>query len=91
MNPTMEAPQHGDHFGSPFPYPFILLGLTIYYFVEAGLKLACRRFKPDFYDQLRREERSLPFFGFAMGWIITLYSSPVCMYAFITSFDEPGM
>lgn len=71
-----------------FPHAFahhhILAGLTAYYIVEGLLKLLCRHYKPDFYARLKSNDRFLPFFGFCMGWIITLLSTPVCFHAFLT-------
>ncbi|KAK9774380.1 hypothetical protein AB5N19_06730 [Seiridium cardinale] len=74
-----------------FAYHYVLLGLTFYYAVEGGLKLICRRFRPDFHQKLKNDNRFLPFFGFAMGWLITLSSTPICIYAFMTNNPDASL
>lgn len=78
--PKMET--NSNQMAQPFTYHYVLLGLTTYYVVEGMLKLSCRRFRPELYQKVKNNGTSLPFFGFAMGWLITLISSPVCLYAF---------
>lgn len=75
----------------PFAYHYVLLGLTLYYVVEGVLKITCRRFLPDLYKKLKSDYLVLPFFGFAMGWLITLISSPICLYAFVTENSETSL
>jgi hypothetical protein len=64
-SPIMED-RHLDHVSRLFPYSYILLGFTTYYLIEAGLKLACLRLRPEFYERLKKDERILPFFGLLM-------------------------
>ena len=72
------------------PFHHVLLAFTAYYVVEGVLKLSCRHLRPEFYAKLRSEERYLLFFGFIMGWLITLSSTPVCLYAFMTDDHTQG-
>lgn len=72
------------------PFHHVLLTFTAYYMLEGVLKLLCRHLSPEFYAKLKSEERYLPFFGFIMGWLITLFSTPICLYAFITDDHTKG-
>lgn len=78
---TMQSPDLGSV--ESFPYHYILLGFVAYYGAESILKEACRWRQPSLYAQLEAHSQLVPFFGFCMGWLITLFSTPICAYAFL--------
>lgn len=80
---TMRFPEPPLGSVESFPYHFIVPGFMAYYVTESLLKKACRRSLPSLYKLLETNNQFVPFFGFCMGWLVTLCSTPVCVYAFL--------
>lgn len=74
---------------SPAPgsqsFQSVIFWFTVYYIIERGLRRLSRIKNPDFYQSLLSTRKDLPYFGIAMGFLITLFSAPACGYAACTA------
>jgi hypothetical protein len=72
--------------------PF-LSGILIYNTTNLLLKAATARFFPTFFRYLEadRNRRLEPYLAFVMGWLITLFSAPICTVAAIQSKPEASL
>ena len=61
----------------------LLLWQTIYYGTERLLRLLHRSKFPQIHKKLLLTRRDLPFFGVGMGFLITFFSWPFCLSAFL--------
>ncbi|KAL0631090.1 hypothetical protein Q9L58_010049 [Maublancomyces gigas] len=71
--------------GDPRSFESVIFWLTAYYAIERGLRHVSRSTDPVFYQKLLSTRKDLPYFGIAMGFLITLFSAPTCGYAAYTA------
>lgn len=71
--------------GDPRSFESVIFWFTAYYAIERGLRHVSRSKDPVFYQKLLSSRKDLPYFGIAMGFLITLFSAPVCGYAAFTA------
>lgn len=65
----------------PRSFESIIFWFTAYYALERGLRRFSRSQNPVFYQHLLLTRKDLPYFGIAMGFLITAISAPTCAYA----------
>jgi len=70
------------------PLPTAIASFAAYYFVELLVKAIFKTLNPTFYGQLQSTGRLPRYFAFVMGILITFFSTPLCMRAFLLSTDE---
>lgn len=63
----------------------IIFWFTAYYVTERSLRFLLRWRYPTLYEKLLSTRKDLPYFGIMMGFLITLFSAPVCGYAAYTA------
>lgn len=71
--------------GDPRSFESVIFWFTAYYAIERGLRYVSRSTDPVFYQKLLSTRKDLPYFGIAMGFLITLFSAPTCGYAAYTA------
>lgn len=71
--------------GDPRSFESVIFWFTAYYAIERGLRHVSRSTDPVFYQKLLSTRKDLPYFGIAMGFLITLFSAPICGYAAYTT------
>lgn len=69
----------------PRSFESVIFWFTAYYAIERGLRHVSRSKNPEFYQKLLSTRKDLPYFGIAMGFLITLFSAPTCAYAAYTA------
>lgn len=72
-------------YGDPRSFESIIVWFTAYYAIERGLRHVSRSKDPVFYQKLLSTRKDLPYFGIAMGFLITFFSAPTCAYAAYTA------
>lgn len=82
----------GDIQNTQAPMPIspvhLLVWQTVYYGAERVIRSLHQHYFPNVHSKLLASRRDLPFFGVAMGFIITFLSTPFCISAFLDESPE---